>query len=829
MKHTSMTRTLLASSILLGLTNMSVYAQESETDEADVERIEVKGSLGSLPGQDVESVFGFGKSILETPRSASTISGEQLERFSVSDIDELVAFSPGTFTQSFFGVAGSLDVRGTPGETYFRGVKRLDNPGNYPTPIGASGRIDIVRGPASPIYGPAKIGGYLNFNPKSARAASGQYLEAPEGAISYTAGTWDKSILTAEVGGPGKVADKEVGYYFYGEIENSGSYYDNTDTDQTILQASFNIDISDKFRIEFGAMYHDYEGNQVAGWNRLTQDLIDNGTYITGTAQPLDTDGDGSISHAEFGASTGVQATDFDGNLSFDDAGNPIFITNRDLINPFIFTPAFENGLADITDAFFNPLQALENVGTTTLSRNQVLVAADDTLENEAITLYFDAIYYTDNGWEIKNQLFFDSYDNLNENAYGFAQFHDSWVIEDKLIFAKEFFGNGWESQVQLSPSLRYTDFEHGDDFTDEYFDRRDLTGPSTALDRRLLATRSGEDFDNYDVGDYLDLGVAALVDVTWDFGLNVVLGLRYDTIDIDSTSREELLLSGTPGVTPDISASSTEEGASWNVSVSYKTPIGLIPYITAAEQGTLVAGQGAEIGVGQLAAGAFDTSELFEYGVKGSFLDDSLYFALSIYEQERTDFSAQAIVTNATTNTEGLEFELRWVATEQLVLSLGYTNVEVVNLTAISEGSQFSFLGAGDLPNVTDPSILFGGAAIGLIPVNSESDARKAGIPENVYTATATYDFQNGFSVNGSIVRADETFSGFSQAVELPAYTLVNAGAKYDAENWSVSLNIKNLTDERYFRANFPDLFGSQVVLPELPRHYQAKFAYKF
>ena len=127
MKHTTMTRTLLASSILLGLTNMSVYAQESETDEADVERIEIKGSLGSLPGQDVESVFGFGKSLLETPRSASTISGEQLERFSVSDIDELVAFSPGTFTQSFFGVAGSLDVRGTPGETYFRGVRRLDN------------------------------------------------------------------------------------------------------------------------------------------------------------------------------------------------------------------------------------------------------------------------------------------------------------------------------------------------------------------------------------------------------------------------------------------------------------------------------------------------------------------------------------------------------------------------------------------------------------------------------------------------------------------------------------------------------------------------------
>ena len=122
---------------LLLLAPVAGFAQETPSD-AEIEKIEVKGSLGSLPGQDVEAVFGFGKSILETPRSASTISDEQMERFNVSDIDELVAFAPGTFTQSFFGVAGSLDIRGNPGEAYFRGVKRLDNPGNYPTPIGWS-------------------------------------------------------------------------------------------------------------------------------------------------------------------------------------------------------------------------------------------------------------------------------------------------------------------------------------------------------------------------------------------------------------------------------------------------------------------------------------------------------------------------------------------------------------------------------------------------------------------------------------------------------------------------------------------------------------------
>lgn len=831
----------VASALLLGSVSFT-HAQE-ETSEEEVESIEIKGSLGSLPGQDVESVFGFGKSILETPRSASTISEEQMARFNVSDIDELVAFAPGTFTQSFFGVAGSLDVRGNPGETYFRGVKRLDNPGNYPTPIGASSRIDIVRGPASPIYGPSKVGGYLNFIPKSARASGGQYLESNTGAMSYTTGSWDKSILTAELGGPATIAGKKFGFYVYGELENSGSYYDNTSTDQTILQAAFDLEVNDSLRLEFGGMYHNYDGNQVAGWNRLTQELIDNGTYVTGTAQPLDTDGDGSISHQEYNATADFTSADVDGDGAFG-------------INPFVVFAS----IATVDD--LDSLMTLENVGSTTLKGNQVLVAPDDTLENEVTTLYFDAIYFTDSGWEIKNQLFYEAYENLNENAYGFSQFHDTWVIEDKLIFANEFETNSMVAQVQISPSIRFTDFLHGDDYTNEYFDRRDLTMASSALDRRVLSTRIDDDYSEYYEGDYLNLGLAFMTDLTWDFGLNLVLGLRYDQIDIDSKTDVDRLLFGnfTTGnvllsddgqfilndfvdtsdfseenINTPIQASDTFDGISWNASISYNTPVGLIPYITASEQSTLIAGQGAEVTTGNVYAGtAFDASELFEYGIKGSFLDDSLYMALSIYEQERTDFNAQAIVTNATTQTEGTEFELRWVVNDQLVVTAGYTNVKVYNLTAIAEGEQFGFFGYEDFvmaqnDSITDPSLLFGGNAIGVTLVNNKEDARKAGIPENIYSLTATYDFQNGVAASVSVIDADEAYSGFSKAVTLPAYTLVNAGISYQTDDWMVNLTVKNLTDEKYFRSNFPDLFGSQIVLPELPRHFNAKFTYNF
>ena len=813
----------MAAVLALGLSALPAAAQ----DEQIIEELVVTGDLRSLPGENVESVFGFSKSLLELPRSASTVSSEQIERFTIKDIDELIALAPGTFTQSFFGVAGSLDVRGTPGETYFRGVRRLDNPGNFPTPIGAADRIDIVRGPASPIFGPAKIGGYLNFVPKSARADSGQYLDENEGAISVTTGRWDKRILTAEVGGPGRIGDREFGFYLYGEVEDSGSYYDNSSTNQTLIQASFDMDVNSNLRLQFGGMYHDFRGNQIAGWNRITQELIDDGIYITGSPLPLDVDGDGSISHQEFDTS-GDGFTDFN-PFRFD------FISD----NPAL-TPGSNETLADLEVLIGDttPL-ALQNVGTAELKGNQVLVAPDDTLENEDIVLYFDLTYDFDNGISLKNQLFFETYENLNENAYGFSQFHDTWVIEEKLVISGEIESSGLKTSWQFSPSLRFTDFEHGDDYTNEYFGRRDLTGPSTALDRRLLSTRIDDDYTEFYIGDYLNFGLAALVDFDFEFGLNFTGGARWDTIDMESRQPVDKLLFASSNnfcSAPDpasgcpfVSAEETYDGWSWSASVSWDLPIGVRPYFTIAEQSTVIAGQGAELTTANVASGgAFDTSELLEAGIKGSVFDDRLYFAIAAYRQERTDFSAQSIVTNQAAETEGIEVEVRWQPTDKLLLSAGYAHTEVVNLNTLESGFRFSFLGIEDLPNIP-PEALLGGQVSGFVFRPGEEGARRAGVPENVYSVTGTYSFTDEFAGHFSLVHAEETPSGFSGTITLPEYTLLNLGFAYERSRWLLGLNVKNVTDERYFRSNFPNLFGSTIVLPELPRNYTATLQYRF
>lgn len=790
------------------------FAAEAAAEEPAPEEgkeIVVTGSLGALPVADVGSVFGFDKTLTETPRSASTISSEQIERFGISDIYDLVAQAPGTFTNSFFGVGGALDIRGTPGEVYFRGMRRLDNPGNYPTPIGASDRIDIVRGPASPIYGPSKTGGYMNFVPKTARVKGGSYLSHPEGEVSFTGGSWDKADLKAEMRGPGKIGSQEFGYSLFAEVEDSGSYYRNISTKNTVLQAAFDTDFTPNLRLEFGGMYQNFKGVQNGGWNRLTQDLVDNGTYITGSAQSIDDNGDGQISAGEF-------------------------IAHGNNFGPF-GVPA-----SSFTDSSFNPLMALTDTGTAKLSRRDVLAGKNDRLDTRATTLYADLIWEGDDDWSVKNQAFYDSYENINENSYGFAQFHDSWVFEDKIVVAKKFENDLGKFAFQLSPSIRYTDFKHGDDFDYEYFHRLDLTKGYTAASDRLLATEcplSDEPgytaadcgYNNYVSGHYTDYAMAGLADIDFAFGLGITVGARYDYVKAKSTYDITKML---PADVADLgglySASGSKGAWSWSASANYKLPFGLIPYATIARQSTVIAGQGAELYAGDIAGKTFiSASKLYEGGIKGSFLDDRLYAALSVYKQKRTDYNIQSITVNQSVETKGLEAEARWSVNDHLLITGGYTRTKVYNLTALENGTLFSFFGIEDLVNVTDPTLYLGGQPIGLVLIPDKNASRRAGIPTNLYSLTATYAFDNGIALSASAVKVDSVYSGQSQVVKLPAYTKVDVSASYETGPWLFRVVVKNATNERYFRANFTELFGSTIVLPETPRSWQGSIVYKF
>ena len=372
---------------------------------------------------------------------------------------------------------------------------------------------------------------------------------------------------------------------------------------------------------------------------------------------------------------------------------------------------------------------------------------------------------------------------------------------------------------------MRYTDFLHGDDFDYEYFHRVDLTKGYDALSTRLLSTQSGKDYSSYLRGYYTDFGFAGLTDLDFDFGLDLTLGARYDNIKGKSSSDATRTRSKNGDVGQD-----TKGVWSWSASANYRLPFGLVPYATISRQSVVIAGQGAELDPGNLKGKTWTTaSKLYEGGIKGSFLNNRLYAAVSVYKQSRVDFNAQSITVNQAVETRGLEAEMRWSVDKHFLVTGAYTRTNVYNLTGLNDGSLFSFFGVGDLTNVKDPSLYFGGQLFGLVPVANKNQSRRAGIPKDLFSATATYSFDNGLAFAGSVSHVPSVFSGQSQAIRLPAYTLVDGSVSYTKGPWLFRAVVKNLTNAKYFRANFTELFGGTIALPERPRSWQASVVYKF
>src|SRR5258708_23243196 len=218
-----------------------------------------KGSdaLGLFTTKPSGVAFGFDKTLVETPRAITIISSQQMDSLGIHNTEDLVKAAPSTYTLFRFGLQGNLSIRNQSSDFYFRGMRRIDPQGNFSTRWGANDSLEIVRGPASPIFGLGRIGGYVNFNPKTARAASGKYLDAVTGDVKITYGSYDKKIASGEVSGPVKIFGKEGGYSVYGYYETGGSYrVNNRINQQELVQATFSVNLTHNLRAEAGTVLH---------------------------------------------------------------------------------------------------------------------------------------------------------------------------------------------------------------------------------------------------------------------------------------------------------------------------------------------------------------------------------------------------------------------------------------------------------------------------------------------------------------------------------------------------------------------------------------------
>lgn len=796
----------------------SVEAEASGTsdlaeNEADT-IIVTADRVGLLEQRPTETVFGLGLSSLETPRSISIISAATAERYSIEDIDDYITTTPGTFGGSFFGVPGSITIRGSISETYFRGFKRTLNNGLFPTPIGSAERVEIVRGATPVIYGAGRIGGFLNFHPNAARGTDGQALDGVHGAVSATVGSYNKRNVTGELVIPTQFSGEEGGFALYGELEDSGNYYRGRKPEHELFQIDFNHQLGGGWSVVAGGMYHSSRGyTNIAGWNRLTQDLIDNGTYITGIDTDLvDTNRDGQLNPSEIDAVVGT----FFGSSNI-----------RTFVDFGVF--GFPAAYALDTD-----------LGTTKLDPRNVFLSDRDVSNSESITLYADLAKEFDAGGNVKLQLFYDKVDGTLNQTYGFAAIHQMDVLEIRGSYTKKFeLSDRFSVNMHATASHRDYNSRLREQFLSGYLvlDRRDLSRGPTATD--IFATPVTDPtipWDSDFVSNWTDTGAGLLLDV--EVGeISLMLGGRYDRYGVQSTD------AGTTTFGAPRAAKASKGDLSYSASLSWRSEAGVTPYITYAKGSEPLYNSNGGISPGPAASGKFlFGSELLELGVKFELLNRRLSGSISYYEQSRSLIDSFQNVNRE--KSKGLETEVRFILNDYFTLTGAATfqRFRIAAPGACGSGSGEFVVITPDHPTVNafGQTIsrtqgyggLFAALNASCLPELAAGYKRQI-IPDTVLSAFATYtsdEIGPGITLGGTIgaTYVSETKGKITTGVTLPAYTSVRGAAFVEFDRFSLTATVDNLFDVRFFQP-LQGVYEDVAAIPGQGRTFRLTGKVKF
>lgn len=737
-----------------------------------------------------DAAFGLDKPLLETPRAVTLVSDTTIARYGVDGLDSLTALTPSAYTGSFYGVEGAVNLRGTLAENYFKGFKRSENRGTYSTPLSNAAGIEILRGPPSPIYGAGKVGGLVNFIPRT-QAAS----DAFGGEITATYGAYSKRMLTGQIGAPLVLGSAQGGIHAYGELNDSYSFYRGLHPSHQLLELSGDLAF-DGWSLSADYLYYRSAGDvQTPGWNRLTQSLIDNGTYITGR-------------------NTSLADTDGNGRLTLDELGG----------NPYTFDPNFRP-LACIacTDAAHRLDTGL---GTTQLDPRTVYIARGvDFSDTVTHTGLLEAARDLGEGERLRLQLFLDTLQNDRFVSYGFPGSYRSQIYEARLRydFRRDF--GALRTQTVTGASFRYSHAIGKESFNSGVIalDRRDISVGAQAND---IVTSPfdvnppgtiGMGWENDVRTNITNAGLFVTSDLAYG-GLGLLLGGRYDTYNVRSQDKGVLAYAPPDG-------RGNAGRFTWSASLSYRTDIGLVPYVTTAKGAAVEVSQAGEVSTSLLAARNWlSNSFLNEAGVKFSLLDDRLQGAVNWYLQNRTRLSRGGGVTSVQgTRAEGAELELRYVASPNISFTLAGG---LQHTTIKGPDHSFAYLPARSY-GIT-PQDGFGGSYLtydfSTLPGRG-GDYENTLLPHAVISPYVTWTSDEeiwgrwGATLGGTYVgRTRQTVPG---PITYPAYVTVNASAFAQWDVWEVDVNVNNLGDERYFTPA-ADTYANQAALPGLGRTWK-------
>ena len=796
--------------LLLGVSLLAPAYATAQTAQQDTSLEEIVVTAANLNGvvqeKDSPAALGIDKPLVDTPRSVTAISDLLLDRYDIKMVYDFTAIAAGTYTGSYFGVPGSINIRGTMADNYFNGFQQITNFATYPTPVSASSNIELVRGPPSPAYGAGQVGGYMNFIPKSALGQNASYLSAPTAAISATVGSYGQKEATIEGGVPMKLGNNDAGIYGFAEVVDSGSFYLGEHPENQVAQLTFTTNIGSVWSLAATAQYIHSDGYlKDLGWNRVTQNLIDNDAYISGSAlTPIVQPGQLFITPAAFQAASAKTVAGI-----------------QQYVLPLYGVLAVPNQYTELNPA---------TVRTVSLSPRVTDVSPYDINKASTPILYVGFTGDFGESGRLKLESFSQYLNALNYQSAGFATLFHTTVTEERVSYdAKDHFGDALYLQSLVGISYRYT---HA--LSDQYLndgvnvqDRRDLSQPITP-DEIFNAVFAAPGLDGYQWDDAVtsrqsDIAAFLLEDALFLQHLDLTIGVRNDHYSLKSDDAGALVTK--PGTAP-VWTSQSSSPTSYSFSLAVKNPW-VVPYATYARSYSLNIDQGDAVDPSFLADhNAIGVSILREVGLKTSQFGGRLYAAVDLYRQdnEYVDVFDHSIDAQ---QSQGFEGELRYLATKYFGLTGTVTTQHVRQLGA----------GAGSGPFLVITPQQAGISGVQGYGGMFESNAAYFGLgngyalhttPQFTASLFATYDNGGRWGLTGGAIYNSWTGGSLPGSIRLPGYPLLKAGAYGILEGVRADFYVDNVLDRRYFIAEY-DVDSNASVLPGIGREWHFKLSKRF
>ncbi|ATC97450.1 TonB-dependent siderophore receptor [Pseudoalteromonas spongiae] len=226
-------------------------SQKTKKDLKDIEVIEILGRSSQSTFSDYSySVTRTAADILEIPQSISAVTKEVIQDQAMMRLNDVTPFVSGA---NEYSVYDDITIRGfrSQDDRRVNGMRTHNNFWNQ-TLIAHVERVEVIKGPASAVFGDASPGGTVNTVTKKPLAESRHSISARVGSYS------DKYIALDSTG---QIAHSDdLLYRFNGGYEDSDTFRDNIFNKSLLLSPSLTYLLGQDTKLNFEVVYSDSKG-----------------------------------------------------------------------------------------------------------------------------------------------------------------------------------------------------------------------------------------------------------------------------------------------------------------------------------------------------------------------------------------------------------------------------------------------------------------------------------------------------------------------------------------------------------------------------------------